>query len=191
MAKTKNKKVMSKDIRKIHSVSGTMSVNTAMSAVNAVNATVAEFDDVLGNASARDRFMIMLMERIGQLEETRCFLERELEELQSRFYYQDSCMKRQLARSIIADYRSHFCNASVHDPNYWMKMLINSLVGWRGNRPLMTINNNDILAYLRTITKNVSIYNETIACDLGRHIMSMTFEELEGFVLWDELPDLL
>lgn len=152
---------------------------------------LGEFYDVIyGSASVQEQFSLMLLERIEKIETHSHYLEGELERTQNKGHIEAARFKRCMLRWIILDYRNYFEQYTISDGLYWMRMLLDSLEGWREDRPYPRVPEAEALAYMRGLTRNVTPENADIAHRVAEHFMSMTLDDIEAFTMWDELPDL-
>ena len=155
-----------------------------------------EFADLYRNASPRDQFVLMLLDRIDTLEDRMnatvdklCETVTELTELKCKMKAKDDLKRQRFFVELIKEYKFHYSNTP-SDLHYYMRALAISLIGWQSayrkcQRP--QINENDIDRFLLATTMN---RNTLFAREAAQVVMSMTEEDQLEFLLWDEIPDL-
>jgi len=148
----------------------------------------------------RDQFALMLLERIDHLKDEVDLKNGVILRMLSRIEKTECHLKRMLMRTIIDKYRSSSTGDTVtfiHANNYYLKELTSSLKMWQeyaGKNGMDDDAGEDASSYAE-IMKDFAICvvagNEECVRDVGRFFSWMQVEDLEAFISWDTMPDLV
>ena len=146
--------------------------------------------DMCNNALPRDKFALMLLERVDNLEDELETMRRVMKEQKEQLEHLRHDRRGDFLRYILMIYKSMYSN-NRDDPHYYMRAFAESLEQWWHQRkpypvPLHSAGAIDTL--MKTHTNNFDTPSARVA---GNIILSMGDSDYNNFLLWDEVPDLV
>jgi hypothetical protein len=152
---------------------------------------------------ARDKFSLMLLERVDALQDE-CELNRmAIRELQKQLEKTEDRHKRWVFRKMVEDYRKAALEEGeegggtyVHSNTYYLKELVRSLrmwAEWTGFQvhPGDKVSSKECIDVMKDYMLCMVAGNESWVEEAGRFFLSMSADDMELFIIWDTLPDLL
>lgn len=160
-------------------------------------ATIAnDFDEMIAGSSARDRFLMMLLERIDKLETEHNAANDTIEYLKDRLQRNEDHLKKILMRNIIESYREgEGAENYIFANNYYLKELHASLDQWRENtrydKNVEDVSAAEALLFMQDFVIGVVEGNQEPIVRVGRYLATMSVQDMEGFMTWNTMPDLV
>jgi hypothetical protein len=144
---------------------------------------IEDWPEIMKPFSPRDQFALMLLERIEAMEDR--FIE-----LSESCKLQHEKTKRIYINMLFQEYKR--CNSnSIDEPKYYMRVLNESILMWRDGKPLEVKSKEECVNYVMSFRNPISIEIESEANQLGLLLLNMSVDDLEEFMRWDQMPDLI
>lgn len=161
--------------------------------------SVCDYEAMVSGSDPRDKFVLMLLERIDKLEGEHATMMTAMETLLKRLERSDAHLVKVLRRKIIDDYRHHYGNdTSTHiaENNYYLKALLCSLEHWATNTPEFQLvehakSGTESLIAMSEYVIGIVEGNQDVIVGVGKYFSCMSIAHLENFMTWDTMPDLV